>query len=104
MKSGIAAATSRSSKHSTTRRLTAMRQLFGSDGSGFHWYSSPVFSDNRLLVYRYPDAYTEGREREIRLANGPAVVGRSEWYSPGSHFAWSDPHSMHLNLLNSSHR
>ena len=58
-----------------------------------------LFSDNRLLVYRYPDAYTEGREREIRLASGPAVVGAVNG-TVGSHFAWSDPHSMQLNLLN----
>lgn len=66
---------------------------------GFPLVLVSVFSDNRLLVYRYPDAYTEGREREIRLINGPAIVGAVNG-TVGSHFAWSDPHSMHLNLLN----
>lgn len=54
-------------------------------------------ADKVLTAYRYPDEFGEEPGREYRLAGGPAVAGAIN--SGGSHFAWGDPESARLNLL-----
>ena len=61
----------------------------------FLLYSS--LTDGALKVYRYPDAFAAGLESDYHLAGGPAVFGAVN--ESGSHFAWSDPASARLNLL-----
>lgn len=50
-----------------------------------------------LKVYRYPDAFAVDKGRDYSLPEGPAVFGALN--AAGSHFAWSDPRSARLNLL-----
>ena len=58
-------------------------------------YSS--LADSALTVYRYPGAFMGGAGRGFSLMQGPAVFGAVN--ATGSHFAWSDPGSARLNLL-----
>ena len=58
-------------------------------------YSS--LADSALTVYRFPGAFMGGAGREFSLMQGPAVFGAVN--ATGSHFAWSDPGSARLNLL-----
>lgn len=58
-------------------------------------YSS--LSDGALWAYRFPDAFTTSAGSLYSLAGGPAVFGAVN--ATGSHFAWSDPYSERLNLL-----
>lgn len=59
-------------------------------------YSS--LAGGALQVYRYPDAFASGTGRDYSLTQGPAVFGAVNG-GAGSHFAWSDPASARLNLL-----
>ena len=59
-------------------------------------YSS--LQDGALKMYRYPDAFASDTGRDYRLTPGPAVFGAVNT-NAGSHFAWSDPRSTRLNLL-----
>ena len=59
-------------------------------------YSS--LEDSGLRLYRYPDALTPATGRDFSLRHGPAVYGAVNG-AAGSHFAWSDPASARLNLL-----
>ncbi|MCY3781120.1 MAG: hypothetical protein OXG78_12475 [Chloroflexi bacterium] len=54
-------------------------------------------AESRLSLYRYPDAFSAESRGEFVLTGGPAVAGALN--SAGSHFAWSDPASARLNLL-----
>lgn len=54
-------------------------------------------ADSGLAVYRYPDDFGSQKGRSFALDDGPAVFGAVN--QPGSHLAWSDPHSSRLNLL-----
>lgn len=54
-------------------------------------------ADSVLVAYRYPDAFAGESGRVYELAGGPAVAGAMN--SAASHFAWSDPASARLNLL-----
>ncbi len=56
-----------------------------------------ALADGVLTVYRYPDAFAVAAATEYRLTQGPAVFGAVN--AAGSHFAWSDPYSERLNLL-----
>lgn len=57
-------------------------------------YSS--LADSELIVFRYP-YFMASMGRDYRLEQGPAVVGAVN--ESGRHFAWSDPASARLNLL-----
>lgn len=50
-----------------------------------------------LLVMMYPHSFTIKRGREYQLEQGPAVFGAVN--RRATHFAWIDPHSTWLNLL-----
>lgn len=52
--------------------------------------------DGDLRVFRYP-AFMATMGRDYSLPQGPAVVGAVN--ESGRHFAWSDPYSERLNLL-----
>ena len=54
-------------------------------------------SDGELRVFRYPNAFMAGMGSVYSLTQGPAVFGAVN--AAGSHFAWSDPYSERLNLL-----
>ncbi len=58
-----------------------------------------ALEDGALEVYRYPDAFEASLVTEYNLPQGPAVFGAVNG-ATGSHFAWSDPASTRLNLLN----
>ena len=62
----------------------------------FVLYSSLL--DGALKVFRYSNAFAAGMGREYSLTQGPAVFGAING-ATGSHFAWSDPASTRLNLL-----
>ena len=53
--------------------------------------------DSLLTLYRYPDEFASETGRVFELEGGPAVAGAMN--GAGSHFAWSDPASARLNLL-----
>ena len=55
-------------------------------------------SDSGLSVFRYPANFNSDAARQYLLENGPAVFGVVIG-AVGSHFAWSDPASDRLNLL-----
>ena len=57
-----------------------------------------ALGDGALTAYRYPDAFAAGTARYYSLQQGPAVAGAVNGAS-GSHFAFSDPASARLNLL-----
>ena len=57
-------------------------------------YSS--LADGELHVFRYP-YFMSNMGRRYSLEQGPAVFGAVN--ESGSHFAWSDPYSERLNLL-----
>ena len=59
-------------------------------------YSS--LQESGLRLYRYPDAFAPAVGRDYKLRNGPAVFGAVNG-AAGSHFAFSDPYSERLNLL-----
>lgn len=59
-------------------------------------YSS--LEDSGLRLYRFPDAFAPEKGRDYILQHGPAVYGAVNG-AAGSHFAWSDPASARLNLL-----
>ena len=54
-------------------------------------------ADSALTAYRYPEAFSSESGRVYELDGGPAVAGAIN--GEGSHFAWSDPASARLNLL-----
>ncbi len=54
-------------------------------------------ADSVLTAYRYPEVFSSESGRVYELDGGPAVAGAIN--SEGSHFAWSDPASARLNLL-----
>ena len=51
-----------------------------------------------LRLYRYPDTFAPATGRDFSLRHGPAVFGAVNG-AAGSHFAFSDPYSERLNLL-----
>ena len=53
--------------------------------------------ESALTVFHYPGAFTADAARTWALEGGPAVRGAVN--GGGTHFAWSDPQSMRLNLL-----
>ena len=55
--------------------------------------------DSKLDVFRYPGSFNSDGGRQYMLENGPAVFGAVNG-AVGSHFAFSDPASDRLNLLN----
>ncbi|MYD08451.1 MAG: hypothetical protein F4X02_00275 [Chloroflexi bacterium] len=59
-------------------------------------YSS--LQDGGLRLYRFPEAFAPATGRDFKLQHGPAVFGAVNG-AAGSHFAFSDPFSARLNLL-----
>lgn len=59
-------------------------------------YSS--LQDGGLRLYRYPDDFAPATGRDYILQRGPAVFGAVNG-AAGRHFAFSDPYSARLNLL-----
>lgn len=58
-----------------------------------------ALEDGALTAYGYPDAFALSMGRDYPVQQGPAVFGAVNT-GAGSHFAWSDPASARLNLLN----
>ena len=56
-----------------------------------------ALSDGVLSVFSYPDSFVASMRRSYSLRQGPAVFGAVN--AAGTHFAWSDPASARLNLL-----
>ena len=59
-------------------------------------YSS--LQDSALSLYRYREALASATRQDYSLQHGPAVFGAVNG-AAGSHFAFSDPYSARLNLL-----
>ena len=55
--------------------------------------------DSSLSVYTYPNTFDAETRARYSLDGGPAVFGVLNGEN-ASHFAWSDPRSSSLNLLN----
>ncbi len=63
----------------------------------FPWLILSTLADESIAVFRFPDAFTADAARRYSLEGGPAVAGALN--AAGTHFAWSDPGSRALNLL-----
>ena len=61
------------------------------------WVIMSALEAGALTVFRYPAEFTVGEGKTYALDSGPAVFGAVN--AIGSHFIWSDPWSMRLNLL-----